>query len=343
MGKNPLVSVIVPVYNGEDYLEKCVERIENQTYDNLEVLIVNDGSRDKTAQICEGLALRYKNIRLLTLCDEGVSAARNAGLEAAQGEYVTFVDADDGLLPDMVAVLYQCIERTGADVAGCGFFIWKEEQEFAHTVCKAGREEDIKVYQPAEFFEQEVLKGNSRCWSKLYKRSSIDSLRFRKGLTIGEDMLFLVDLLLQIKALAEVDYKGYGYFRNPKGAMGRAFRPDYMDQISCWEIAREKTEDIAALAKECQADRLAQMKCQVTVLLIMAIMLTAGKIARLSGRERKKQAEYIGICRDKIRKELQASGAYNMLPLGYKVKAKLFAGAPAAYLWLYHFRSERKQ
>ncbi len=342
MGENPLVSVIVPVYNGEDYLEKCVEGIENQTYGNLEVLIVNDGSCDGTAEVCKQLALRYKNVQILTLYDEGVSAARNAGLEAAQGEYVTFVDADDALLPDMIDVLCQCIERTGADMAGCDFFIWKEVKEESQIVCVGGGNERIRVYQPAEFFEKEILKGNSRCWSKLYKRSSIGSLRFKRGLTIGEDMLFLVDLLLQIKAVAEVNYMGYGYFQNPKGAMCRAFHPSYMDQITCWEIAREKTKDIAALSKEYQAEHLNQMKCQVTVILIMAIMLTAGKIARLSGRERKKQGEYIGICRDKIRKELQAPGAYDMLSKGYKVKAKLFACAPMVYLWLYHFKPERK-
>ena len=93
--EKPLISVIVPVYNGQDYLENCIISIENQTYDNLEIIIINDGSTDRTGAICVKLKEKYDNIRVVTLEDEGVSAARNAGIDMARGGFLTFVDADD--------------------------------------------------------------------------------------------------------------------------------------------------------------------------------------------------------------------------------------------------------
>jgi len=98
MKMQPLISVIVPVYNGQDYLGKCIESIEAQTYENLEVIIINDGSTDATGQVLTGLKAKYDNIHVITMEDEGVSAARNAGLDAAKGAFVTFVDADEALV-----------------------------------------------------------------------------------------------------------------------------------------------------------------------------------------------------------------------------------------------------
>ena len=92
---DPLISVIVPVYNGQDYLTGCIESIENQTCGQLEIIIVNDGSTDRTAAVCDSLQAAYDNVRILNLDDKGVSAARNAGMAAAAGEFITFVDADD--------------------------------------------------------------------------------------------------------------------------------------------------------------------------------------------------------------------------------------------------------
>ena len=125
--REALISVIVPVYNGEHYLADCIESIEGQTYRNLEIIIINDGSTDGTRKICNTLREVYENISVITMEDEGVSAARNAGIEASKGEFITFVDADDRLCPEMLAVLYECMLKTESDIAGCRFFIWKNE------------------------------------------------------------------------------------------------------------------------------------------------------------------------------------------------------------------------
>jgi len=334
----PLISVIVPVYNGQDYLVNCIESIETQTYGNLEVLIVNDGSTDRTGEICRGLTRKFTNIRILETADGGVSIARNAGLAAAKGEYITFVDADDRLLPEMLEVLYDRLLETGSDISGCGFIAWKEEAEWKRIAeedlsGKSGPERVEKVYSADEFLREGILKGNSRCWSKLYKRAVIGDQRFRGGLSIGEDMLFLIDLLPLVEKVSEVSFKGYGYYQNPKGTMNRGFLPEYMDQIACWEMARDKIMDVSGKTD-------AGLKAQVTTILLMAIMLTAGKLSRLPISERKRQKHFILICQEKLIKECRVPGAFAGLSVGYKVKVRLFCAWPAFYLWVYHFHAK---
>lgn len=346
----PLISVIVPVYNGQDFLLKCIKSIEDQTYPNLEIMIINDGSTDQTAAVCDEIVCKYDNVQLISAAGKGVSAARNAGIAAAKGEYITFVDADDRLLPRTLQLLYESLLETDSDMAGCGFEVWNKEQHWEQILEKDAKEDTrieieknmARVYSGDTYVSEEILKGNSRCWSKLYKTTLIDDIRFREGLTIGEDMLFLVDLLPKVGRIVESPYRGYGYFQNPAGAMNRPFRPEYMDQIICWELAREKIDCMwkdaskeGIVRQEISAE---QVRAGITKILIMAVMLTAGKLALLSEKERKQQAEYIGKCHAILKRELQAPGAYEQLPAGYKMKAKMFCALPKVYLWLYHFK-----
>ena len=347
----PLISVIVPVHNGQDYLEKCIESIENQTYGNLEVIIVNDGSTDGTAAVCDKVQASYGNIRVLTMADEGVSVARNTAIDEATGDLVAFVDADDRLCPQTLRVLYGCMEETGSDVAGCKFFQWSSEEEWERALVArvsgntgeaaydgrnaVRRSEPLKepgetgacrIYNREEYLREAILKGNSRCWSKLYRRGILEKVRFREKLTIGEDMLFLIKMLDYVKRFAEVDYPGYGYFQNPGGAIKRDFTPRYMDQITCWKLARE---EVVRMNRELDA--------QVSALLIIGIMLTAGKLALLPSKKRREYREYTGICHKELKEAVKVSGAYAGLPVGYRIKAGIFLCCPGMYLWLYHW------
>lgn len=321
-----LISVIVPVYNGQDYLEKCVKSIENQTYKNIEVIIVNDGSTDDTGEICDRLKEEYDNVHVITMDDEGVSAARNAGVDVAKGDFITFVDADDRIMPDMLEVLYNGIVDTQSDICGCSFMIWKKEEQWQELLNTHRTVNSIKTYQGEDYLVKEILNGNSRCWSKLYKRDAIGKQRFQKNLTIGEDMLFLVDIIPSADKITELSFEGYGYYQNPNGAMNRTFTPRYMDQITCWELARKKMPDKEVI------------QSKVTSILIVSILLTVSKLALLSEIERKKYKEYVDVCRNKLKKELQVKGAFAGLSRGYKFKATLFKWFPSLYLMLYHFR-----
>ncbi len=351
--REPLISVIVPVYNGQCYLAGCIESIEHQTYKNLEIIIVNDGSTDSTGALCDHMQAVYDNVRVLKLEDRGVSAARNAGMEAAEGEFITFVDADDRILPDMIRRLYDCLVKTDSDVAGCRFFLWRSEEEWQRTtgatsaaaVEKATRrlevqkadelgkdvlradkpETQIKIYNADSYLREELLRGNSRCWSKLYRRAVTEKVRFRENITIGEDLLFLVQMLPHVNAIAELPYAGYGYYQNPAGTIQRKFTPRYMDQITCWQLARE---EILRMDERLDA--------QVTALWMTGIMLTAGKIAMLPREEWDECQEYIRVCWESLKKAMKIHGAYGRLSMGYRVKTMMFRLFPQLYLLLYH-------
>ena len=328
----PLISVIVPVHNGQDYLENCIRSIEDQTYGKLEIIIVNDGSTDGTAAVCDRLQTDYDNVNVLALGDEGVSVARNAGVGAAKGDYITFVDADDRICPDTLKILYDCMVDTESDAAGCSFFVWSSEEEWKRNAIreKASDERAVGqtyVYDTGRYLKEALLCGNSRCWSKLYRKEIFDKVRFEENLTIGEDVLFLVRMLSHVSRIVETDYKGYGYFQNPSGIMNRKFTPRYMDQITCWELVREEI---------LRMDR--SLDAQVTTLYMMAIMLTVGKIAMLPVTERNKQNKYIQICHEKLKSAMRVSGAYGGLSAGYRMKTRLFSVCPNIYLHLYYLQ-----
>ena len=331
-----LITVIVPVYNGENHLENCIRSIESQTYANIEVVIVNDGSTDGTAAVCDRLRTGYDNVSVLTISGEGVSVARNVGVGAAKGDYITFVDADDRLCPETLKVLYDSMVDTGSDIAGCGFFVWGTEEEWKQGAVRAKTSDgraagQTDVYDIDRYLKEALLCGNSRCWSKLYRREIFGKVRFPENLTIGEDMLFLVKMLPHVSKIVETDYKGYGYFQNPSGAMKREFTSRYMDQITCWELAREEIR---------RMDR--SLDAQITTLYMMGIMLTAGKLAMLSAAERRENKKYIQICHEKLKSAMLVPGAYGGLSAGYRLKVRVFLLCPNLYLSLYHLRRLRK-
>lgn len=331
--EKPLISVIVPVYNGRSYLESCIASIEGQTYSPVEILLIDDGSTDGTDRICKALAERNPAIRLFRLADEGVSAARNRGLQEAKGEYVSFVDADDRILPHTLETLYQVMEDTQSDVSGCSFCCWSRQEQWLEL--QKEKEEQleskqqgrgvVKTYHALPYLKEEILKGNSRCWSKLYKRSLLADHYFRTNLSIGEDMLFLVDLLPKLTQIAETTYQGYAYYQNPQGVMYRSFEPKYMDQITCWEIARD-----LSVSKD------ASLEPRLTAKLMTAIMLTVGKLAVLSSKEREQNQCYVQQCHEKLQEQFRIPNATSYLSKGYKIKVRLFRRFPHLYLYLYH-------
>lgn len=330
------ISVIVPVHNGESYLEDCIDSVLAQDCGALEVIVINDGSTDGTAAVCERLCGEHSCVRVITLPDLGVSVARNRGLEQARGAYIMFVDADDRLRPGVLKSLHRLLCRTDSDMAGCSFVAWGMPEEWERLRTEGEMPEELagshagKIYDSDSYLRENILRGNTRCWSKLYRRDLIGQVRFREGLTIGEDMLFLVELLPHMRRAVETAYPGYGYYRNPDGAMKRPFTADYMDQIYCWEMAR-------GLIVKREPSLAAQADAQIMV----AVMLTAGKIAMLSGKERGQAKEYLQVCRRKLKGIVNREEAYPYLPAGYGIKVRLFAVWPRFYVWLYHY--SRKQ
>ena len=289
------ISVIVPVHNGASYLEECIDSILAQDYEALEVLIVNDGSTDDTAGVCERLCGQYACLRVITLPDLGVSVARNRGAGAGRGATISCL-----WMPTTAcgrgcfAGLHRLAVQTDSDMAGCGFAAWGTSEEWERLRTEKEMPQELtgayagKIYNGDCYLEENILRGNTRCWSKLYRRELIGQVRFREGLTIGEDMLFLVELLPRMRQAVETAYPGYGYYQNPVGAMQRPFTPDYMDQIYCWEMARE-------LIVKREPSLAAQADAQIMV----GVMLTAGKLALLSGKSAGRPKSMCGCATEK--------------------------------------------
>lgn len=319
------LSIIVPVYNGGKYLERCIKSVKKALSDiEGEILIIDNGSTDNTGEICHRLEESFDDVKSYRLSESGVSFARNFGMSRASGEYMAFVDADDVVRPDMFVKLLRVAEKTGCDMSGCRFYIWSDEKDIREC---PSEEDEYKVYSKEEYIKNQILKGNTRCWSKIYRADLLSKVRFKDGLTVGEDMLFMTQAALLSSGLAEFEeYDGYGYFRNENGAINRPFTPEYMDQIKCWELMKEELSDTGKENGYVLNERL-----------LTACMLTASKIARLPKRERKRCAEYINICHEKI-KELSKEdlSLLKRIDRGYRIKTRIFEAFPAMYITLYH-------
>ena len=181
-----LISVIVPVYNMERYLRRCVDSILHQTYRNLEVLLVDDGSTDASGAICDEYAAQEERVTAVHQKNGGLSAARNAGLERAQGTYLCFVDSDDFLDSRMLETLCRDLQEQDADVAVVGFRMFEREEELAPAElavpvqCMTGREAIRSTLVSDEL--------GDFAWNKLYKRELFRDIRYPLGrLSAGAD------------------------------------------------------------------------------------------------------------------------------------------------------------
>ncbi len=183
MEKEKQISVIVPVYNAQRYLEKCLDSITGQSYRNLEIILVDDGSKDKSSEICDRYAAADGRIKVIHRENGGISAARNSGLNIATGEYYGFADSDDWLESDMYQFLQNDLASTGADIAVCGFFRtfdkFEEPNDRSHT------RRVMKRTEALDWLLQDRLLQNYY-WCKLYKKELFNGIRMPEGRTFED-------------------------------------------------------------------------------------------------------------------------------------------------------------
>ena len=178
---NELVSVIVPVYKVEPYLDRCVASILAQTYPNLEVILVDDGSPDNCPALCDAWAQRDARIRVIHKKNGGLSDARNVGLDAASGAYISFVDSDDYIDRRMIETLYQDLAAFDADVACCNYDFCDEQSQIIKE--HAAAVTATAVYDSAAALDRMLLEEYYKCyaWNKLYKRELFQQIRYPEG------------------------------------------------------------------------------------------------------------------------------------------------------------------
>ena len=200
-----MISIIVPVYNVEQYIHQCITSILNQTYSDIEVLLIDDGSPDRSGEICEEFAMKDRRIRVFHTENKGLSAARNLGLKEAKGEYIGFVDSDDWIEPDMYGFLLQQIGESKTDISTCE--LWNEYQNNQ----QAGNEIKDAVYYGNEAVSAMILmKIHSCVWDKLYLRDCWSNICFPEGQTF-EDVATLYKVLLCARAVSCTSKHLYHY------------------------------------------------------------------------------------------------------------------------------------
>ena len=225
------ISIIVPVYNVEAYLERCVESILKQTYTNLEILLVNDGSTDKSGELCDKLALRDHRIRVIHKENGGLSDARNRGIDEASSNLIGFIDSDNYIDEDMYEILYRQMVASKADLSMCGHYdVYHQIPEKQVAEIKTWElmpEEAIKMVMEAKILSVTAV-------NKLYKKALFEQLRFRIG-KIAEDAFIMVDLIHQCSKIVATNEKKYYYVHRENSITTQKFSLKFLNVIEAYE------------------------------------------------------------------------------------------------------------
>lgn len=219
-----LVSVIVPVYNVEKYLRKCIESIINQTHANLEIILVNDGSQDQCPAICDEYATMDKRIKVIHQANGGLSDARNTGLDICQGDYIYLVDSDDYIECDAIEILYREIIKHDADIAVANI----------NKVYPNGKVVPMNQYNGQVLKDKKQIYKNASsyvtAWGKLYKKEIFSNLRYPKR-KLHEDAFIICRVLEQATKIVEVEHHGYNYLQREGSIMNSDFTLKHLDAV----------------------------------------------------------------------------------------------------------------
>ena len=211
MNNNPKISIIVPVYNVEQYLPRCIDSILNQSFADFELLLIDDGSKDKSGAICDEYADKDDRIRVFHKENGGVSSARNIGLENARGEWLSFIDGDDEITEGYFNIRQ---EHEGVDVIIKSYSVVNAD---GRVTC---HNNELSILTGKDkIFRYYVQKRNNALWDKIIKRKTVGTKRFNTNVSIGEDFLFFLSVLPNVKSIAFDDTGSYRYFLRQGSAM----------------------------------------------------------------------------------------------------------------------------
>ena len=269
--RQPLVSIIIPVYNVKDYLEECLESVANQTYGNTEVLLIDDGSTDGSGAICEKFAAGRSNFQVKHFENSGLSASRNRGLKLASGEFVIFLDSDDWIDEDTCEIAVKAAVEHGVDVV-----IWSYVREYDnHSLKRKVLPDEPALYKDEKFHElylqvigprgeqtghPENLDSLSSSCNKLYKKAIAESVSFVDTKIIGtEDLLFNILYFQKAKSAFYIDRYFLHYRKVSRKSLTKTFRDDFLSKrLNLFERIKaitDKSED--ERESECFRNRVA--------------------------------------------------------------------------------------
>lgn len=321
MNDSKKISAIIPVYNAEQYVGKCIDSILAQTHTDFEIILINDGSKDNSEQICTEYTEKYSNIKLINKENGGVSAARNTGVEHATGEYVSFIDADDTITPDYFETLFNCAQKNDADIVCCDFFEILNGQSVSMNTPKVltPRLVDSEYELFFDLVDCKEAYGTS-VWAKIIKTSLAKKVKF-KPLSFGEDQIYMFDLFALNPKVYLVDYKGYYYIRNEDSVTVKSGDFSIKRNLDELEMHRYKFENLPTDAKALYPRFYDRYAASVSVLARTAAMQSS-KAERSECR--KKALEII--------KDVKKHS--NMISARTKIYLGLYQYMPWLYRWL---------
>lgn len=232
------ISIIIPVYNVEKYLAVCIESIIHQTYQNLEIILVNDGSTDNSPQICDNYAKKDQRVKVVHQKNGGLSDARNTGYSLMTGEYIAFVDSDDLISLDCYHTLLQILNKYEADIVECNFVKFNNENEL-NELDSMNLVEEFDTEKGLELLIKEQLK--QVVWNKLYKAKVVNKLFFEKG-KIHEDEFWTYKVFLQANKIVKTNKVLYFYRQQDKSIMAEKYN---LKRLLGLEAREERIEVIA--------------------------------------------------------------------------------------------------
>lgn len=229
-----LISVIVPIYNVEKYLNECIESVINQTYRNLEIILVDDGSPDKSGNICEEYKSKDSRIKVLHKQNGGLSDARNHGLNIASGKFITFIDSDDFVDERYIEELYIALKNGNADMSICNYVRFSNKEEIIKNINNSV----LNVFDSREcflkYFDENYQSSIVVAWGKLYKKEYWNDIKFPVG-KLHEDEFTTYKLIYKSKKIVYIDKKLYFYRNNSASITGELFNIKHLDAIEAFE------------------------------------------------------------------------------------------------------------
>lgn len=342
-----LISVIIPVYNVEKYLLRCVESVKNQSYKNLEIILVDDGSPDRCPEMCEDIKRIDSRVKVIHKINEGLGFARNSGLAEASGEYVAFIDSDDWLSEDHIENLYREAKKVNADVVigghtnvnsnGC-------EKRYSASIEKrlySGKEIINSIVLPLIGTEtncpQDILLDTSSCMN-LYRMAVIEqnNLRFlSERVAIAEDLYFNLDFFMHSEKIAVMDEFGYYYFMNDSSISRRYDSERFHRTLNFYATVMKQM-------KEYRLDNRIGKRVERTYLLKIRVLIRQIVFSNLPKKQKFKQIQ--NILSHSLTKKILETYPIESFPLAIRILAqRMRAGDTRGIYWLVKWREVAKQ
>ena len=229
------ISIIIPVYNVEQYIKNCLESVINQTYDNWEIILIDDGSTDNSKAIYENIAIKNDKIKIFKQTNKGVSAARNLGIEKAQGDYIVFLDADDWIEKKFLERMLEVIENEDADIVQCNFYYANNRSniERKHIRPSYSIRNNMDELQLDTLYREYDEKKNHKSvgamrgvWGKIFKSNLIKKIRFNENIDVFEDGIFVLNALQNSKKVVLID-EYYYYYWMTENSSNSKYKPSF--------------------------------------------------------------------------------------------------------------------